>query len=150
MKKTIILKSPELRERARAIIDNLPVEPVHEVIIKEHKRDLSAEQRALYFVWLGVVGAELGYTKEELHLDYKERFLVPIYMRDNESYLEMIQSVKVVRRRGMNAEADTLKKFIIKETSIMDANTKQMSEYMDDIDKLAASLDIRLPLPEQR
>lgn len=149
MKHSILIISEETRARAIEIIRNLPLEPVHEVNIKVHKKDLSAEQRALYWVWLTTIGNELGESKDCLHLRYKDAFLVSIYERDKPEYAEMMQSLRDVWRKGAKGEAISLRGKIVALTSIMDADTKQMAEYMTEIERHAAGMAIRLPVLEK-
>lgn len=148
MHKKIILKTPELRERAKLIIDSIPPPDecaLHEVVIREYSPNRSADQNALYWLCLTIIGLALGYTKDEMHLQYKERFLIPIFIRDKDSFARMVEAVKAVRRQGMNNEADDLKKEIIRLTSTTDANVKQMAEYLTDIYHAAAGHNIVLP-----
>lgn len=142
-KQAIICRTGELKARALFIIGALPVEPVFEVIIREYKKDISAEQRGLYFRWMGIMGNEIGLTKNDMHLQCKEDHLVPIFTRDDQDYAEMVAAVRATGRANMW-------KKIIKLTSITDANTAQMSEYMNEISREAAGLDIRLPHPDDR
>lgn len=148
MKQTIIIPDKERRTLALRVIENLPFEPVHEVIVREFKKDRSAEQNSLYWKWLTIIGNELGESKEELHERYKDKFLVSIFERDNPDYAEMIQSLRTVWKQGMHKEALSLRKRIVALTSTTDCNTRQMSEYMTTIEHDAASLSIRLPHPE--
>lgn len=148
MNKTIIIHTDQLRARAAEILATIPLSPVHEIVFKEHKESRSVRQNALMWRWLTIIGNELGNTKDEQHRYYKEAFLVPIYTRDNPEYAEMVEAVKRVRSTGMAQEADALKKQIIEMTSTTDCDTKQMAEYMRDIDHHAASLDIMLPRPD--
>jgi hypothetical protein len=148
MKDRIIIVSEEHRKRALTILEHLPLAPVHEVVIREHVKDRSAEQNALYWKWLTVIGNELGESKEDLHERYKDKFLVNIYERDNPDYAEMIQSLRNVWRNDMKAEAVNLRKKIVALTSTTTATVKQMTEYMTCIEHDAAGLAIRLPQPE--
>jgi hypothetical protein len=149
LKQRLTLISEEVRKRAIVILQSLPLDPCHDLLIQEHKKDISAEQRALYFVWMGIIGGSLGESKEEMHERYKDRFLVNIYERDDEDYAEMIQALRNVYTKGMKQEALALRKRIVALTSITVASSKQMSELMTLIEHDAASLAIRLPFPEE-
>jgi len=148
VKLKLTIASEELRLRALTIIKALSLEPVHEIIIHERKKDRSLEQNALYWKWLTVIGAELGESKEALHEHYKEKFLINIYERDCPDFAEMVQSLRAVWHHGMKEEALSLRKKIVALTSTSTANTHQMSEYMTAIEHDAASLAIHLPHPE--
>ncbi len=148
MKTRLILTSEEIRKRAILIVGGLPLDPVHEIEIREKKKDISANQRALYWKWLTIIGLELGETKEELHERYKDRFLTVIYERDDPDYAEMLETLRTVYREGMRDEALSLRRKVITLTSITTATTKQMSELMTDIEHEATSLGISLPHPD--
>lgn len=148
MKTKIILISEAHKSRAIEIIKALPIEPHHEIIIREHKKDRSADQNALYWQWLTIIGNELGESKEDLHERYKSDYLVHIYERDDPEYGAMLQALRDVWRHGMKAEAAGLRKKIVMLTSTTGATTRQMSEYMTEIERHAAGLAIRLPHPE--
>ncbi len=130
------------------MITNLPLSPVQEVITRDYKKDRSLNQNALYFKWLTIIGADLGESKETLHECYKDKFLVNIYTRDEPEYAEMIESLREVWKQGMKKEAIDLRKRIVALTSTTPATVAQMSEYMQNIDREAASLGIRLPHPD--
>jgi len=148
MTQKIILISDEHRKRAVTIINALPLLPVQEITIREHKKDRSADQNSLYWKWLSTIGTELGESKESVHERYKDAYLVNIYERDDSDYAEMIQSLRSVWKSGMKTEAVQLRKRIVALTSITAANVKQMTEYMTEIERHAASLAIRLPHTE--
>ena len=150
MKQKIINISEEHRKRAMTILQSLPLEPHHEVIVREHKRDRSAEQNALYWQWLTIIGNELGEQKEEVAERYKDLYLVQLYERDNPEYAEMIQSLRAIYKQGMKAEAVALRKKIVSLTSTTTATVAQFGEYLESIERHAASLAIRLPLPEDQ
>ena len=147
MQKTEIVRTEADINRVIEIIKGIPLDPVHKIEIREYKRNISAEQRGLYWKWMTVIGADLGRNKDEMHCELKGIHLVPIFERDDEDYRNMIESVIHVRKLGMKKEADFLKKEIIKLTSITDADTKQMSEYMNEVDGWARDRGIFLPVP---
>jgi hypothetical protein len=148
MKQKIAITSEELRARALTIIKGLPLSPVYEIDIREHKKDRSVEQNALYWKWLTVIGNDLGETKEDLHERYKDKFLVHIYERDDPDYGAMVQTLRRIYKQGMKEQSISLHKQIVSLTSTSTATVKQMSEYMEAIEHDAASLAIRLPHPE--
>ena len=149
MKRHITLIGPDqYSEVTKALMDLQSQEEVHEVIIQPAQSSLSGRQRRLYWVWMTDYSKATGYSKEEAHLDFKKRFLVKIYERDSKDYAEMIESVRQVHRKGMPGHAKHLQKMIIELTSIMDADTHQMAEYMDDIHQDCNNRGIQLSMPE--
>lgn len=150
MKQTVILKNRDILDRVlllcRRAVDD---ETLHEILIKEHKVSLSAQQRKLYFFWLAIIGDELGHEKEDLHLEMKKKFLISIYIREHDGFAEMIESLRVVKNENPVAWR-VLADHVLRATSIMDASVKEMKEFLTAIDRFAASHGIRLPLPVDR
>ena len=150
MPHTITLQSQEEKTRASNLILSLPDTPVYEVVIRKHKKDRSLAQNAVLWLWYTVIAGELGYTKDDMHLIYKKKYLVPIFERDDPEYAKMIESVRTVWKAGLKKDAHSLKDQIVKLTSTTDANTKQFTEYLDDIEKDAIGQGIILPQPENQ
>jgi hypothetical protein len=76
VKQSIVIISEEHRNRALEIIKALPLDPKHEVAIREKVKNRSLDQSALYWKWLTVIGNDLGESKEDVHERYKDKFLV--------------------------------------------------------------------------
>ena len=149
MKKTIILKTPEHFRAAITALDQLKEQDIHQLEIRPYKANLSAEQRGLYWMWIQLISLSNGDTKEGVHLMYKRRFLMPIFEREKQWFRELVESVRNVHRSGAKAEALNMIDAIVKLTSIRDANTAEMSEYMEDMRlSVQEDLGIMLPLPE--
>jgi len=149
MSQKIILISQEHKNRAIAIIEGLPLTPVSEIIIREHKKNRSIDQNSLLWQWLTIIANELGTSKEEQHEFFKDKFLVNIYQRDNPDYAEMVQTLREVWKHGMRDEALSLRKRIVALTSTTTATVSQMQEYLENIERNAAELAIKLPFPEE-
>jgi hypothetical protein len=45
------------------------------VEIREDKLSRSQKQNALYWIWIDTIGGELGYTKDETHMLFRDKFL---------------------------------------------------------------------------
>ena len=148
IKKTIIIDSVGDKKRLKVIVDALPLTPKYQVEIRPYKAQRSVKQNKLYWKWITIIGNELGYTKEEMHRLCVERFLVTIFIRDKESYAAMVESVKNLRKHGLKHDADVIKTEIINLTSTTDCNTAQFAEYLTDIERDAAGLNIILPHPD--
>jgi hypothetical protein len=149
MKHTLVIRTPEIAARAIEIVGRLHLcDELHEVIIREHKKDRTAAQHSLYWLWLTIIASELGETKDAIHLRYKKKYLVHIYERDDADYAAMIEAVRAVHRAGMKKESAAMERKIVELTSTTTANVAQFSEYLADIEKNASSLGIRLPHPE--
>lgn len=149
MKHTLVLRSPEIAKRAGEILATLVRgDELHEIVIRPHKKDRSVAQNSIYWKWLTIIAAELGESKDALHELYKERFLVPIFERDDQEYAAMIESVRTIYRQGMRQDALKLRGHIIRLTSTTKTNVGQMTEYLNEIELAAGALGIRLPHPD--
>lgn len=145
--RSFILRSPEIQARAAEYMRSRPIcqdKPV-EVVFRDYAASRSAQQNALMWRWLTIIGNELGESKDAVHELYKDRYLVSIYERDNPEYAEMVQALRAVWQQGMKKEALDLRKRIVALTSTTTATVKQMSEYMNEIERDAVQLGIRLP-----
>lgn len=119
------------------------------VVTAEHREEnRSAKQRRLQWLWNTEIGNFMGHGKDEIHLMMKERFAVPIFTRDDQQYAEMVESVKAVRRAGMNREADALKREIIKRTSTEDFSVKQCAEYLTEIERFSVDIGATITFPD--
>jgi hypothetical protein len=149
MKHTVIISSEELRNRAFEIIANLPLDPVHAVIIHEHKKERTAAQRGLYWLWITQIAGELGELKDDVHRRMKKKHLIPIYMANPLSGMtETVMAVREVYKQGMKTIANSLANKIIDLVSTNDANVKEFTEYLEQIEKEAIGLGIFLAHPE--
>jgi len=136
------------QDRTR-IVDIVNRSPLGKTVdISDYKKNRSVAQHRLYWKWNTVIGEELGESKEEVHHRNKEKMLVPIYERDDDEYAATIETVRDVYRQGMEEKAKQLFTSIVKLTSTTKATVDQMAEYLTDIEYHAASLNIRLPRPD--
>jgi hypothetical protein len=148
MKKTIIIKGQQQKALVATILGNLPERPIHEVVIREHKKNRSANQNSLYWKWLTILSDELGHTKDELHFIYRRKYLTRIFIRDDKGYADMAESLTFILDSGYADCAEDIRDQVIRLTSTTQCNTAQMTEYMTDIERAAADLGIGLPHPE--
>jgi len=146
-KQTFVLRDAKILDKAIFVLKQLvKKDELYELIIKPHKprRDISAEQRGLYFVWMGVIGEELGDTKDYYHWYFKSKFLVFIYRRDDAVFSQTYDALrKILPAHECNERLAHL-------ISITKASKKQMSEYMTDIQTFSNELSIVLPLPDDK
>ena len=148
MNKSIAIINEQLRNQAIKVIKNLPLDPAHKVVISGYKTSLSDRQRRLYWMWLRIMGNEIGYTKDEMAYEMKRKFLVGIFERDEtkEEYGEMIQALRDLYKQDKDRITFLLTQ-IVGLTSITDASVENMIEYLTEIDNHARGLNINLPHP---
>lgn len=124
-------------------IRHLSKENKIEVVIRDRRRDYSAEQRQTYWMWIHEMGAVSGELDDELHQRLKKTYLLPIYRRDDPDYEAMIAAVI--------ASGDIkLGRGVVRLTSITTASRTQMSEYMDLVQRHAHNdLGVMLTMPDE-
>lgn len=99
------------------------LEGVYDITITKYKKDRTKSQNSLMWMWLGIISNDTGESPENLHNIFKLRFLGT----------EKIQSM------GYSIE-------IPKSTTKL--TTQEFTDYLDKIEGLAMSIDIRLPHPQ--
>lgn len=126
--------------RAHRILNNIKPSEKHEweIIIKPYKRNRTQEQNRLYWAWLGEIARETGADAEELHEAYKRKFLAPLLKRDDEGYRELSETLAALRKEGQHDSAEKLGLLILSKLSTSELNVKQMTEYLNEVDKHAA------------
>ncbi len=149
MKHTVIIRKEINRDRAIELIGDIPLDKPHEVTIRPYSETKLQKQRSLYFRWLGIMDkdGEWGYEKDELHLELKKEFLVPILYDVNEKYRSWIDQWK--------DETDPSKKKILFEiimatTSVADGKlvTREiMSKFMKRVERYSNETGCFLPRP---
>ena len=119
------IKSEADVDALKAYLERIPVARAeYDVEIRKHKEELSDKQRNLYWKWIGIIASETGNDRDMLHKVFKAKFL------------------------GWD-EVVVLGKPVKKERSITTLGTKEMWEYMTQVDVFALQeLDIVLPHPE--
>jgi hypothetical protein len=111
----------DVKQNAIKAIQEL--EGIYDITIAKYKKDRTASQNKLMWLWLGIISNDTGESPENLHQVFKLRFLGT----------EKIQSM------GYSIE-------IPKSTTKL--TTQEFTDYLDKIEGLALSIDIRLPHPE--
>lgn len=118
-----LLKNEEIKNNCLEHIKNLSKDIVWDVEIKKHRKDRSQAQSRLMWMWLGIIGNDTGNSPENLHEILKLKFL----------------GTEKIKSLGYELE-------IPKSTTKL--TTQEFTDYLDKIEGLALSIDIRLPHPE--
>lgn len=113
---------------------------------QDEKRSLA--QNRLYWKWCTQAADAWGNEKEGVHYDFKRRFLLKIYYRDDASFAAMCDSIKAVKEFDLQAY-DNIAKEVTSLTSTTKATTEQMTEYLDDIYKFCYSQGLLLQVPDE-
>ena len=123
-------------------------EEVLEVTIQPESRKRSLAQNRLYWSWVTQWANHTGDSEARAHHIFKYKFLVTIFYRDDEQYAAMCDSVKVLKRidRG---HYDKIAAHVIRQTSTTDASVKQMTEYLDRVERYCYANDFKLTIPNE-
>lgn len=100
--------------------------------------------------WLNIIGEEFGEKPEEVHEDFKRRFLKPMLEAEDEGFRDILDKLRKAYRDGQRELATAMEAHVMREASTSILNTKQMTAYLERILEHARSMDITLPLPEDR
>lgn len=123
-------------------------EEVLEVTIQPEKRKRSLAQNRLYWSWVTQWANHTGDSEARAHHIFKYKFLVTIFYRDDEQYAAMCDSVKVLK--GIDrGHYDKIAAHVIRQTSTTDASVKQMTEYLDRVERYCYANDFKLTIPQE-
>lgn len=147
-KKVFILRSLDVMMEAYSYITNLPLEPLMKVTVEEYSTDRTLSQNAVMWMFFTDIAKHNGTDKRYEYNYYKDKFLVPIYERDDKQYAAMIQTLRNLYKDGYQQDACFLKDRIVDLTSTSKANVKQFTEFLKDIEHDAGSKQIPMRHPD--
>lgn len=123
-------------------------EEVLEVVIQPESRKRSLAQNRLYWSWVTQWANHTGDSEARTHHIFKYKFLVTIFYRDDAQYAAMCDSVKVLK--GIDrGHYDKIAAHVIRQTSTTDASVKQMTEYLDRVERYCYSEGVMLKIPQE-
>src|SRR5690606_5653728 len=132
------------RHHAMACADGKPLV----VRIDQKQETLSGAQRRLYWLWMTEYGKQRGLDKEEASAFFKYKYLSIIYNRDNVGeYPETFKVMRDLKKSGAS-EYEPLRQFVSNRMSITEATTKQMAEFLTDIEMWCLKDGVRLTCPD--
>jgi hypothetical protein len=122
------MKTFVLRESNTALenyLQELPKDGSFKVEVKRNLSKRSLSQNALYWVWVAIISEETGYRKDEVHALLRYQFLP-------------------------SCEQEIMGHRIHDLPSTTKLNTKEFTEYLNDIENWASDFGITLPHPEDK
>lgn len=132
------------RHHADALSDGKPLV----VRIDQKQETLSGAQRRLYWLWMTEYGKQRGLDKEESAAFFKYKYLSIIFNRDNVGeYPETFKVMRDLKKSGAS-EYEPLRQFVSNRMSITEATTKQMAEYLNDIEMWCLKDGVKLTCPD--
>ena len=118
------------------------------VVIDQKQDDRSTAQNRLYWMWLGQIERKNGTDKDQLHYEFKKKFLIYIYRRDDQDFAEMCDSIAKVKQSEPD-EYETIGKQVIRLCSTTKLSVKQMTEYLNYVHDFAVTqLGVHLTVPD--
>ena len=132
------------RHHADALNDGKPLV----VRIDQKQETLSGAQRRLYWLWMTEYGKQRGLDKEEASAFFKYKYLSIIYNRDNVGeYPETFKVMRDLKKSGSSGY-EPLRQFVSNRMSITEATTKQMAEFLTDIEMWCLKDGVKLTCPD--
>ena len=118
------------------------------VEIKPEAKDRSKAQNRLYWKWLHEIHRKTGNDEEQLHYEFKKKFLIGILKRDDDEYAEMCLAIKTLKQ-SESEQYEAIANGVIRETSTTRMDTKQFTEYLNLIEAFALkTFGLVLPVPD--
>lgn len=139
-KQKIVIRGNEQIALISRILSNVEMDGSIQVVIEPRKKNRSLEQNSLLWKWYGEIAAATADTPHDVHEGYKRKFLIHQLAKQDEAYMSLLMLVK-----DHGKEMDRIK--LVKMTSTTKLKVGQMSEYMENVQKDAASMGIHLTEP---
>lgn len=117
-----------------------------ELADKDKARSLA--QNRLYWQWVKIIADYTGLSKDEQHTELKYKHLARIYNRDYPDVAEVLNKVRECKGQVPTSVYHELTMGVASLLSTTRATTKQMTEYLDDIDKFYYGQGLPLPKPD--
>ena len=128
----------------KALEENKPLV----VRIDQKVETLSHAQRRLYWLWMTEYGKQRGLDKEESAAFFKYKYLSIIFNRDNVGeYPETFKVMRDLKASGSSGY-EPLRQFVANRISITEATTRQMAEFLSDIEIWCLKDGVKLTCPD--
>ena len=145
-----LINSPEARHAAAAAVNSITREPMMMVTIAEYSDDRSAAQNRLYWAFMHDCertgcNEHAGNTKDYWHRYFKSQSLLNIFIRDDVDGISETMGALYEVKQACGVEVyNNMRKFVVDNISTTDANIKQFTEYLSDIQRFCSSVGIVL------
>ena len=132
------------RHHADAMSDGKPLR----VVIDQKQDDRSTAQNRLMWMWLGQIEKKTGQDKDSLHYEFKKRFLIYIYRRDDQEFAETCNAIAMLKQNECE-EYRVIAEQVIRLCSTTKLSVKQMTEYLNYVHDFAVTqLGVHLTVPD--
>lgn len=116
--------------------------------VMDRDKARTVAQNSLYWMWVTIIAEATGLSKDDQHTDLKRNHLARIYARDDPEFAEMALSLRMYKRLATPEEYAPLARGVAALMSTTKATTRQMTEYLNDIDKYYYAQGLVLPKPD--
>lgn len=128
----------------KAINDGKPLV----VEIRPESKDRSKAQNRLYWKWLHEIHRKTGNDEDQLHFEFKKKFLIGILKRDDDDYAAMCLAISALKQ-SESEQFEAIANGVIRETSTTRMDTSQFTEYLNLIEAFALKeFGMVLPVPD--
>lgn len=118
------------------------------VEIRPESRDRSKAQNRLYWKWLHEIHRKTGNDEDQLHFEFKKKFLIGILKRDDDDYAAMCLAISALKK-SESEQFEAIANGVIRETSTTRMNTAQFTTYLQLIEAFALKeFGLVLPVPD--
>ena len=118
------------------------------VEIRPETRDRSKAQNRLYWKWLHEIKKKTGNDEDQLHFEFKKKFLIGILKRDDDNYAAMCLAISTLKQ-SESEQFEAIANGVIRETSTTRMDTKQFTEYLNLIEAFVLkTFGLVLPVPD--
>ena len=118
------------------------------VEIRPETRDRSKAQNRLYWKWLHEIHRKTGNDEDQLHFEFKKKFLIGILKRDDKDYADMCLAISALKK-SESEQFEAIANGVIRETSTTRMNTSQFTTYLQLIEAFALrEFGLVLPVPD--
>lgn len=128
----------------KALEENKPLV----VRINQKQDDRSAAQNRLYWMWLGQIEKKNGTHRDQSHFEFKKKFIVFIYRRDDQEFAETCRAIAILKQNECE-EYRVIAEQVIRLCSTTKLSVKQMTEYLNCVhDFTVTQLNVFLTVPD--
>ncbi len=118
------------------------------VVIDQKQDDRSTAQNRLMWMWYDQIGKKTGQDKDSLHYEFKKRFLIYIYRRDDQDFAETCNAIAMLKQNECE-EYRVIAEQVIRLCSTTKLSVKQMTEYLNYVHDFAVvKLGVYLTVPD--
>lgn len=118
------------------------------VIITDKDETRTQAQNRIYWQWVHILASNKGWADDEMHLYLKRKFLALILAKDDGEMLETIESLKVAKNSLPLSHYERLARNVADGIRSSRINTKQFTEYLNNIEQWAYLQGVSLPVPD--